>query len=120
MVQKSKKPPVTRIDAPVPPKRRGRPRHHLAVDDEGTICDDADRERDARTRRQDRRPGFAPVRAGVGDGDRGAGDCFDVRARRLSATGDWGGQRDGRGMGGATEVLATNKHGEETYKASSD
>ena len=26
MVQKSKKPPVTRIDAPVPPKRRGRPR----------------------------------------------------------------------------------------------
>jgi AcrR family transcriptional regulator len=26
MVQKRKKPPVTRIDAPVPPKRRGRPR----------------------------------------------------------------------------------------------
>ena len=26
MVQKSKKPPVARIDAPVPPKRRGRPR----------------------------------------------------------------------------------------------
>ncbi len=26
MVQKSKKPPVTRIDAPEPPKRRGRPR----------------------------------------------------------------------------------------------
>ena len=26
MVQKSKRPPVTRIDAPVPPKRRGRPR----------------------------------------------------------------------------------------------
>src|SRR5262245_64568862 len=26
MVQKSKKPPVTKIDAPVPPKRRGRPR----------------------------------------------------------------------------------------------
>jgi TetR/AcrR family transcriptional regulator, copper-responsive repressor len=26
MVQKSKKPPVTKVDAPVPPKRRGRPR----------------------------------------------------------------------------------------------
>src|ERR1700754_1544198 len=26
MVQKSKKPPVAKIDAPVPPKRRGRPR----------------------------------------------------------------------------------------------
>ena len=26
MVQKSKKPPVTKIDDPVPPKRRGRPR----------------------------------------------------------------------------------------------
>src|SRR5215470_7451887 len=26
MVQKSKKPPVTKIDAPEPPKRRGRPR----------------------------------------------------------------------------------------------
>ena len=26
MVQKSKKPPVTKIDSPVPPKRRGRPR----------------------------------------------------------------------------------------------
>ncbi|NOJ46887.1 TetR/AcrR family transcriptional regulator [Bradyrhizobium archetypum] len=26
MVQKSKRPPVTKIDAPVPPKRRGRPR----------------------------------------------------------------------------------------------
>src|SRR6188474_1958356 len=26
MVQKSKKPPATKIDAPVPPKRRGRPR----------------------------------------------------------------------------------------------
>src|SRR4051795_3488912 len=26
MVQKSKKPPVTRIDGPAPPKRRGRPR----------------------------------------------------------------------------------------------
>jgi TetR/AcrR family transcriptional regulator, copper-responsive repressor len=26
MVQKSKKPPVTKVDAPIPPKRRGRPR----------------------------------------------------------------------------------------------
>ena len=29
MVQKSKKPPVTKIDSPVPPKRRGRPRAYV-------------------------------------------------------------------------------------------
>ena len=28
MVQKSKKPPVVKIDSPVPPKRRGRPRSY--------------------------------------------------------------------------------------------
>src|SRR5437899_11947680 len=43
-----------------------------------------------------------------------AGDCLDVLARRLSATRDSGGQRDGRGIAGATEVLTRN--GEESTR----